>query len=217
MKIRTLAGITCAAMLGLAPTQAQAQFTTYTTLASYLAAISGPATDTFNDLALGDLGTGQLDRTVGAYSYRAATPLFNNVGTAPDVWLSTNFLEDPITLTNFSANVRGVGGYFFSTADLGAVNNPSSVQVRYTNGGGTFTTTLTNPSATSFFGVVSNSAITSLEVTDLSTSGNIRGFTTINDLRLGGGLSVVPEPTTYALVAAGLAAMGLASRRRRVS
>ncbi len=213
MHVRSLAGIACAAILGLVPATAQAQFTTYTSLASYLAAISGPATDTYDDLApLGSQGTGELNRTVGAYSYRATNAEFFTVGTIADVWLSSNFVGSAITLNNFSSNVRGVGGYVFSTDIDGFVITPSRVIVRYANAGGTFTSTLTNPTSSSFFGVTSSSAITSFEVVDQTDGG---GWSTINDLVLGGSPSVVPEPATYALVAAGLAVMGVASKRRR--
>ncbi len=133
-----------------------------------------------------------------------------SVGSAADVWLSSTVGGTSITFSNFSSTVRGVGGYLFATDGDGAPSSVSSLRVSYTNAAGTSSTILTNPGATSFFGVVSNSAVTSFEI---APDGN---WATVNDLVLGGApSSVVPEPSTYALVAAGLALTSIASRRRR--
>lgn len=193
---------------------AQAAFTVYTTQVSFLAAVTGSATDTFEDLPSIDPVPGPLDRTVGDYGYTASvgpnSPTFYTAGLF-NVWLSTNNALDTITFDNFSGGVNAIGGRFFGSTAEGTFDRGESVLITATDAGGTVSQTIVDATRFSFLGFVSDSAITSLTVSAVQPSS---GFVwpAVNNLVLA---SVVPEPETYALLLAGLAGIGMLVRRRR--
>jgi hypothetical protein len=83
---------------------------------------------------------------------------------------------------------------------------------------GTFTSvqTLTNASTTSFLGFTSVGAINSVTVQALRPN-NEQNFVAVNNFRLGAAPTVViPEPSTYALLATGLVVCVAVQRRRRL-
>jgi hypothetical protein len=212
MKI-TRAGTSLLAMLALmlAPTIAHAQFTVYTNLADYLAAVSAPATDTYDDLALDEFSEFPFTRTVSSYSYQVSAPLGTYVvGTEDDSWLSTNEETDILTLDNFSGGVAGIGGFFFATNFDGDVLPGTQLVLTVSNNGGTSVFDVTSAGPSDFRGFVSlNGNITSLSVAASES------FSTVNDLVLGGSTVVVPEPTAFALLVAGACGLALSARRRR--
>jgi hypothetical protein len=211
-----------AAGVALAPSVAQAQFTTFTSFAAWSAAVSNPGLDTFNDLAIASTPSPLNRTTTGtAYNYRATSVgpgsnLFFPAGNSADPWLSNNSAVDDIVFDNFSASVRGIGGLFFGSDINGSFLPGITINIAATNAGGTFNYTIPNSLTTSFFGVVSSGAITSFRIGVTQTPGVAPSWVTANDLRLAAAPAVViPEPSTYALLATGLVALGVAARRRR--
>jgi PEP-CTERM motif len=200
-----------AALMVLAGTS-QAAITVYTTQASYLAAITAPGVDTFNDLTIASTPS-PLTRTAGAYSYTAAasTSTFFPAGSSGDIWLSTNLAGDSITFSGFSSAVRGVGGLFFGS-DIAGAFAAGSVTLTATDASGSVTQTITGATTSSFLGFVSTGAFTSVSISAISAATPL--WPTVNNLTLGAA-AVVPEPETYALMMAGLGLVSLVARRRR--
>lgn len=208
----------CGVLL-LACGSAGAAITTYTDQASFLAAISAPATDSFDDLAIGSVLQGPVARTAGPYGYSANTvpgaTLFV-AGTAGDAWLSSNTALDAIVALSFSGGVRAAGGFFFGS-DFGGAFAPGDVRVSASEAASTVSETITNATTGSFLGFVSSTGLTGLEVVALQPSGDFL-WPTIDDLTLGregGGSTVIPLPGGFALMGSALLLAGLAAGRRR--
>jgi len=194
--------------------------TAYTSQASFLAAIASVGVDTFDDLdPTTSLATPQ-NRSAGAYSYTASVGpsgiFFPASDDGVDVWLSSFSRTDTITFGNFSAGVRGVGGFFFGSDVFGLSTAAASLTITATDASGTSTQVLLNPSTSSFLGFVSTGALTSLTVAvGVAGSGEDLVWPTINNLTLGTAAAAVPEPETYALMLGGLGLLGWTARRRK--
>jgi hypothetical protein len=205
------------ATLLLGSAAAQAVLTVYTSEASFLAAITDEATDSFDDLSAGaNLGNGPLSRSAGAYSYEVSagpsSPDLYGAGSAHDTWLSTNRGSSTVTFTNFGAGVYAAGGYFFNSNVAGKFLPRGMVTVTATDVNGTVTQTKFEPTTSNYFGFVSDTTLLSLTVSSSAFSPNMRAWPTIDDLTLAG---AVPEPQTYAMFLAGLGVLGFLARRRR--
>lgn len=197
---------------------AQAAITAYTTQASYFAAHSAPGVDTFDNLDPTAVLSTPQSRTAGSYSYSTSVApnsfFFPAASVGGDVWLSADDRKDTITFEGFSANVRGVGGYFFRTDGDGKERN-ATINLSATDASGTVTRAFANPSPTSFFGFVSTGEFTNVKlwvgVAGIDADGV---FASANDLTLGAA-APVPEPETYALMLGGLALLAGVARRRK--
>ena len=205
------------------PVASQAQVTVYTTLASFLAATSNAATDTFNELPFGAYGSPR-GRFAGDYGYTVSSLGFSNTyatGTAADKWLSPGFATYSIDFSNFGspgAPVRGIGGFFFGSNSSGLFAAGISIVVRAQSGGVWTTQTITNATTGSFLGFVSNAAFDLMTISALQPETG-QAWATVNDLVLAqAGVTpppnVVPEPSTYALMGTGLLGLGVFARRR---
>jgi hypothetical protein len=128
--------------------------------------------------------------------------------------LSPNGLGNTGSLTfNFATAINFFGGYFTG------VERPSCGVITATWGAASFglvnTGSATDCSATAgiqWFGFRSNNSFTSVTFTEVSAA-NLRDIIGIDDVIYG--TVVIPEPSTYALLATGLAAMAVVGRRRR--
>ena len=214
--MKFLAGAALA--LGLS-SNANAAITIFTDQASFLAAVSAPATDTFQDLSISGSTAGPLTRTVGAYGYQASvsTTTFYGAGTSADHWLSTNTASDAIIFGDFTGGVFGVGGNFFTSSITGAFA-AGGVVLTATDADGTVSHTISNASTSSFLGFVSTSGVTGMTLASIQSGSPV--WPTADNLILGGQvLSAVPEPATWAMMIIGFGAAGSAvrtSRRRNV-
>lgn len=210
----------------LLPAVAGAQFTTYTTLASFLAATSNVGIDTYNDLTLVGAIDSPLNRTTtgSIYNYVATgvaataggNTSFYPAGTAADRWLALDRATTDIAYTGFAPTVRALGGFFFGSDRFGAFLPGQSIILTAVSAGGTQTFTLTNTTTTGFFGILASSAWTSLTVDSVQPTDGA-SWVAVNDFRVGQAapVGVIPEPSTYALMATGLIGLAGFARRRR--
>jgi hypothetical protein len=210
---QALKSLAVAALL-LTASAARADITVYTSQTSFLAALSAPGVDTFDDLSIQSYAS-PLARTAGSYGYTASTtltPFFYGAGTPGDTWLSTNTNTDTVTFSNFSSGVRGVGGQFFGSDIFGAFAPGATLTLTATDASGTVTQTLLNATTASFLGFVSDGALASLTLTG-GQQGGI--WPTVNNLTLGAApVPAVPEAQTWAILLAGLGMVALLARRR---
>lgn len=208
--------------LSLVCVASQAALTFFDSQSSFLAAVSAPGTDTYDDLPQSMLLPSTLDRTAGAYSY-TATGVFNGVqshlfgaGVGTDTWLSLDESAATLVLSAFAASVRGVGGFFFTNSNDGAFLPGQTMTVVAQDTSGSVTRTLSNPTTGTFLGFVATLPLVSLTVAAADVP-DTDVWPTLNNLTLAAAAPIpaVPEPSTYALLALGLGAVGFIVWRRR--
>ena len=202
------------AALLLSVGSAHAVLTVYTAQASFLAAINAPGTDTYANFSITGSTPSPINRFAGAYAYTASASgsSFYGAGTTANPWLSTNTAADTITFSGLAGDVRGIGGNFFSSNSNGLFT-AGSVTLTATDGSGSSTQTIVGSTVSSFLGFVSNGPMTSLTLASVQGASPI--WPTADNLTIGVGVGVVPEPQTYALMLAGLGMVGFLARRRR--
>jgi hypothetical protein len=199
-------------------TAAQAAVTVYTDQASFLAAVSNPGVDTFNDISSLGSTPSPLFRVAGPHSYTATSQLFfgGSLG-GGDNFLSTNTATDTMTFSGFSAGVSAIGGEFFGSDISGAFAAVGSISLVIDTGDSESIFTIANPTATSFFGIVSTTGLVSFTVLSPTVDGGPPFFwPSANNLvlaELSAG-PAIPEPASWALMIAGFGLVGAAARRR---
>lgn len=206
-----LAGAAAAVVLS---GSAHAAITVFTTPASFAIATTASATDTFASLPI-DFIDSPNTRVVSSYGYTASATggLFGG-GTAANPWLSTNLSGVPLTFTGFTGPVSAIGGVFFGSDISGSFLAGQSLTLTATDSlGATSIQTITGATQTSFLGFASTGTLVSLGV----SIGNSAAFTAADNLVLAQSLTTapIPEPESYAMLLAGLAAVGAVARRRR--
>ncbi|MCU0647067.1 MAG: PEP-CTERM sorting domain-containing protein [Gemmatimonadaceae bacterium] len=211
-----------AAVAALLPVAAGAQVSFFTSQALWTAALNGGASglDTFNDLPGGSFPS-PVNRTAGAFNYIASvtapagqSTLFFPAGNAADRWLSTDYAGATMRFASFTAGTNAIGGEIFGSNLDGAFQS-GPITVAWATTAGSGSTTVTAPSSTSFWGLVTTGSLTSLSITGVDSQ-SLALWGTANNVRLGQARPtvVIPEPSTYALMATGLVALGLIRRRR---
>jgi hypothetical protein len=215
--LRPLASLLLCAGVGVA----QAAITVYTDQASFLAAVTAPAVDSFDDLPQGiGLGMGVvLNRAAGTQSYsasamaRGAADQFYNSGAGADTWLSTNEPDAVITLSGFTTNTRALGGFWFGTgADGGFVAGAPLTLVVSDANGATRTQNFSAPVTSFFLGFVSDAA---LSMVKLNSNDPLLAWPSINNLVLAQ-TAAVPEAGSGAFMLLGMMGIALYARRRAV-
>jgi hypothetical protein len=185
---------------------AHADVAIYTDRAAFLAAVSMPGTDTFNDLSVQRYGT-PLARMAGGYGYLASSGPVNGfypAGSSSDIWLATNTASDKITFSNFASGVRAFGGNFFGTDITGAFTPGRTMVLTATDGATIRTVNLYDTTTTTFLGFISSDPLASVTLHPDGIPGNVY-WATANDVTL-----AVPEPTSLGMLLAGLGLVGFA-------
>jgi PEP-CTERM motif len=221
--IKPLAAAALVAMAGAS----QAAITVYTSLTAFNAATSLQGTDTYTGFSVTGGTPSPITRNAGPYSYTAdATPLgtLYGGGTTANPFLSTNSATDTIRFNAFSSGVAGIGGNFFGSNIAGAYLL-GDIRLTATDDSGSLTQTIVGATTTSFLGFVSTGTMTSLSVCAINAFlGTCIGATpgaapfvwpSADNLVLAKAVAAIPEPSTYAMLLAGLGAVGFVARRRR--
>jgi hypothetical protein len=204
-----LKNLSIAALLFTA-SAAHADVTVYTDRAAFLAAVTLPGTDSFNDLVGKPYDT-PLARMAGGYGYLAsAGPVdgFFPAGGGADIWLAANAASDRITFSSFASGVRAFGGSFFGTDINGAFLPGQTLVLTATDGANVRTVNLYDATTTTFLGFVSSDPLVSVSLRPDGIAGSVY-WATANDVIL-----AVPEPASFGMLLAGLGLVGLAVRRR---
>ena len=175
--------------------------TVYTSSAPFLAVVApGSYTETFNGLSNSSSGS----FSSGAFSFVASAP--------QDIYFSGDFLGasqvgDSLTITFTSGNVTAFGANFFTT-DISDAFQPHFLTLSLSNGASiTFSPT---SQSNSYRGFASAVAISSLVISGTAGTSLYAG---LDNLTVGT-VSPVPEPTTLALLSAGLVGLRFIRRRR---
>lgn len=190
----------------------------FTNRNDFLAALQSYSEQTFSSIPDGSLGTNTLALQGGPIQY----DIQSNYGLwgitiGGDRSLSTNTSPAYLLVSNFTAPVYAIGGYFFFDDDYQAVDPPSAGTVTVDNGVDPLTVGNIQPATTTtrFFGVISDTPIVSLKFQN--TTGN--GFINIDNLILADGvpqMSDIPEPSTYGMLStAGILGAWLRKRRKQ--
>jgi hypothetical protein len=202
---RSLLKPLCAAAMLCAAAAAQADITVYTSQAAFLAAVSAPGVDTFDDV-IGPQPEpdDQLNRTAGAYTYDVYSfgGLFGANGATSDHWLSNNYRTSPIVFSNFSGGVNAFGGNFFGLDEMGGYTLGNVVITAID--GGVLTYELNDAAFTGFFGFVSSTPLAAITL----NPGFDTPYAAANNLVL-----AVPEPATWGMLLAGLGLLGAIRRK----
>lgn len=193
---------------------AHASVDVYSDEASFLAAIASYATDTFDDLTPGAAYDGPLLRAAGSIGYSVSTapdsPILYGAGSAGDAWLSSNIASDFIIFEGFSEPIYAIGAYAFGSDIAGSFKPNGLTAARVTTAEGTTVDFTFKAGVDNYFGFVSTTAITMFEIKTFYGQRNVT-WPTVDDLTV----AAVPEPGTYAMLLAGLAAVGFMARRRQ--
>ena len=207
-----------AAALVCGASVSQASLSIFTNEASFLAAVSAPGTDSFDDLTVFDNPASPLSRSAGSYTYSASvsSSSFFNVGSPADIWLSTDDAAATVTFNLFSSGVSAIGGFFFATDFDGAFLANQSIQLAAVDADGSLMQIINEATlGASFLGFVSTGSLNSLTVTALQPT--FPTWPTINNLTLAAALpqtNDVPEPHSGLLLLSSMGILSLAGRRR---
>jgi len=195
-----LAAATAATLLA---SHAHATTQLHTDFLSFLSSLQGGAyIESFNGL---DSNVEPSSFSGLGYSYTLSAPggLYAT-GTA----VGTNFAEEVLTIDlTGGAPVTAVGGNFYGTDFDGDFVADETITL--TLGDGSYVS-YTPTAATNFIGFVSSAPIASVSIE--FTYFWVGRYATVDNLTVGA--SAVPEPGQWALMAAGLAALGMLKRRR---
>jgi hypothetical protein len=204
--MRTASSFLCVGVLAAAVAPALAVTNIYTTQASFLANVApGAYTEAFTRTSFAFVPSATF--SAGGFSYTATATGGGNAVYLSGSFLGNAFGNQSLTLTFGGGGVTAVGGDFFITnIDEEFLAAPVSV----TLSDGTSATFTPSAAGTPYLGFTSTTPITSLV---MRVAGTTR-FNTIDNLTVGLA-AVVPEPGSYALMLAGLFALGTFAKRRR--
>ena len=210
----SLCGRLAFACLVIAWPAAHAEISVFTSQASFLAAVSAPAVDTFTGFSTTTVTSSPITRAAGPYGYSATSATgFFGAGTAANPALSTQSDLDAITFFNLTGGANAIGGMFFGSDQQGNFV-ASAVVLTATDTLGAISMQTFVATPTSFIGFVSTQAIAML-VFSTSMPGNFV-FPAVDNLMLATGqVTAVPDPHTWTLLLAGLAVKGFCARRSR--
>lgn len=201
-----------AGMFACTSAAAQADIAVYTDQTAFLAAVSLPGTDNFDDLRP-ELLPSPLTRSAGPHGYQlSAGPSdggFYAAGTTGDAWIAPTNAADAMRFSQFSPNVYAFGGNFFGTGVYGSLDAGRTVALTARAGGLSHNATLSDTTASSFLGFVSTAPLTDVSVASQDDTGLVY-WATANNVVL-----AVPEPSVYAMLLAGFSVMWMRGRRRR--
>ena len=197
--------IIAAVAFAAAAVPAFAATTTYTTQPTFAAAVqSGAYTETFSVANPAFPAPTSIAYTNGTFSFTVAAT--GGVYTSGAI-IGTNAPAEALTIT-FGAGVTAVGGNFFLTDITDTFVPGGSVTLTLNDG---TTTTYTPTGTTTYRGFTSDVAISSL-----TFSAPAANYATLDNLTVGKAIvTAVPEGSTWAMMALGMAGLLVAARKRQ--
>lgn len=177
-----------------------ASTTTYNSSASFMSNVApGSYTETFTSFDNSGSGPAAFSGNGFAYTLFAPSDIY-----ASGEFAGTNLPNEALTITFTSGNVTAVGGNFYAT-NISDVFQAVSITLGLSDG----TTVAFTPASVfdSYRGFTSTVGITSL----VMSAPGISLYAGIDNLTVG--VTAVPEPASWALMALGVAGLLVARRR----